>query len=192
MTGTENVVSRIQYNHTYQFFLDFFENQPDYIDVEQQKNLGEDIRANSNLYWVRSGTVGLDVARDKLSYMMESTQIAKFALPISSFNRDLMDLIRLSHWQGISSTGGYNDVPARVVSIDVDLQPLDSKVYVRSVLLPFPEVATIFYVLMEPCDPNGQPWGALGSLPFGETTWDKLVDDPLYWALVGDVEDELY
>lgn len=125
----EQVCSRMQFNYVYNWPKDYFEYQPDQIDDAEIENLGADIRENLNLWYVRDDATALDVVTERMGLMRENAQFAAFDLPIQQYNLDLNDLVRISHWQGISEDGlGYQEFVFRILQLGINLQPSSMRV----------------------------------------------------------------
>ncbi len=71
----------------------------------------------------RTGAV-INILRSYSEYLRPGAKTVSFALPISFFNQfEIADYLLLSHWQGISSLGGYTDIVCRILGIRVIPDP---------------------------------------------------------------------
>lgn len=80
----------------------------------------------------RIGTV-VNVARAYAEYLHPKSEWLSFELPIRFFNQlEIGDHIDLTHWRGISETGGYTEAVMRVLGVSVMFDPSRPRLNVRA------------------------------------------------------------
>lgn len=142
ITSNDNVASVIQYNHAFRWTFgrrgdplpgQYFERQPDYrIPGEKARIGGYDVRKSIALWYVRHAIPAAEVARVYADYFRSQSEWIEFNLPIRWFRwADLNRYVSITHWQGISAAGGYSSVTARIVGIEIDVQPRSAEIQLR-------------------------------------------------------------
>lgn len=137
ISSSPSVASRLQYNYRYNFRENFFFFQPDLHDAGEETNLGEDIRANRNLWYIDDAATALAVAGDAMAFMRENTQLVRFKIPIKYHaGIDLTQAVTLTHFEGIDSGGsGYSDVTVRILSVRFRPHPSQSEIEVTGIVI---------------------------------------------------------
>ncbi len=102
-------------------------------DAAEQTNLGAKIRREFYAHYGPGDSTDITVATQALSFTKENTQFCEFQLPIQYFYLDLNDYVKLTHWQGIATTGGYSDAVMRILSLDIETQPRSMQIGARAV-----------------------------------------------------------
>ena len=107
---------------------------PAYRIPGEKSRIGDyDVRKNINLSYVRNAHAATEVVRVFSDYFSSKSQWIDFDLPIRHYrNVDLNKYIGITHWQGVSSAGGYAAVVARITGIEVHVQPTDLRVSVTA------------------------------------------------------------
>lgn len=137
------VASVLQWNHSFRWSYakrgdalpgQFFERQPDYvIPGEKAKIGGTDVRKSVNLWYTRRTSAALNVIRSHAEFYKSEAQIAEFDLPVRFYRwAELNRYIGITHWQGISASGGYAGAVGRIVGLDYIVQPSSMKIHVRT------------------------------------------------------------
>lgn len=159
--SSDRVASRLQYNSSYQWVKDYFEHQPDYISANQETELGQDIRDNVNLWFVRLPAVAANVASERLYSMREGQEFVRFNLPITQFLLDLNDYLRLTHFCGVKANGaGYERAVFNVLRLGVTVQPRSMMVACDAAKLFDNELVWVTYMrLMDATEWPGVTWG---------------------------------
>jgi len=83
--GPKEVSSRLQFNFGYNWAKNFFANQPDQQSPAEVINLGADLRANVNLWYVRNSATATNLSIQMLFELRENQQLAIFEVPIRLF-----------------------------------------------------------------------------------------------------------
>ena len=103
------------------------------IPGEKSRIGGYDVRKNLQLPYIRNAHAATEVVRVFADYYSSQSQWVDFDLPIRHYrNVDLNKYIGITHWQGISSAGGYDAIIARITGIEVHVQPTDLRVHVTA------------------------------------------------------------
>lgn len=135
----DQAASRIQYNHQFHFVREFFEFQPDAHDTAEETRLGEDLRENKNLWFVRAAggfsnpAQPQEIAAAHQDLLREGVQVAEFDVPMRLLKRmDLKHHIAVTHFEGISEAGGYQNAVFQILSIAARLNPNSSHVRIKA------------------------------------------------------------
>lgn len=132
--SNKDVASKIQYNYMYNWAFGFFERQPDFTVFGQEAAIGESVRYSVNLYAVRAAPSALNVVKAYAELLKENVQFLDFSLPSTYFTQlDLNQIIDVTHWQGVSATGGYSNAKVRVLRIAGIVQPRSMHVEVMGI-----------------------------------------------------------
>ncbi len=144
--GPKEVASRLQHNFGYNWAKNFFSQQPDIIDADEQVNLGDDLRSNANLWYVRSTSVADNVAIERLFELRESQQTVSFEVPIRLFDLELNSFMQVTHFLGVATDGkGYRQVAFIIVSLRIFFTGRKMRVTVRGVRLTDQETSGGFW-----------------------------------------------
>jgi hypothetical protein len=124
ISSNDEFASRIQYNFRNSWVHEYFERQPDLIDLDEEAAIGLDSRENINLWYVRDELTAQTQAIEQGYYKRENLQFITFMLPIQHFEKDLNELMRITHFQGIASNAtGYNAAVFRILGLTLTLNP---------------------------------------------------------------------
>jgi hypothetical protein len=116
----EQVAAQVQYNWGWNYLKGYFHRQPDSPDIGEAANLGEDIRENVNLWYVRDEFTARTVALGFAHIMREDQQYCELRLPPRFYTLDLNDVVRVTHRRGPSADGlGYREIFFRIIGIRI-------------------------------------------------------------------------
>lgn len=112
---------------------DYFQRQSSYpLPSETVALGGVDIRKSVNLWYVGRPFAALQIARIYWEYFRSEAQYLEFELPIRFFRHvELNRYIEITHWQGTSALGGYANITARIVEVQLRLNARDARVWLR-------------------------------------------------------------
>ncbi len=143
ITSNPTTTSILQYKHDYRYTAgqrgdpagtgQLFLKNPEYVIPGERTQLGNfDTRTPVNLWYHGSEIRGVDVARAYADYYRSGSQLIEFDLPIQFFRKvELNRYIGITHWQGVSSTGGYDNVTARIYGIETIVTPTSAHIHVK-------------------------------------------------------------
>jgi len=133
----ESVVTRLQYNYAWNAVKQYFRYQPDAINTVLLAEIGEDIRDNVSLWYVRDSTTATTVAWEWLnffgvkSHSITCTITTKTAI---DKNLDLGTVLKLTHYAGPSATKeGLRDDICKILRMDFDPETLLCKLKLRRI-----------------------------------------------------------
>lgn len=102
-----------------------FERRPEYVIPGEKTRIGgNDIQKSIHLWYCRSTRRAMEVARAYAEFSKTQAQWITFDLPIRWYRQvELNRLVSITHWQGVTSTPGYAAAVARIIGIEVIIQP---------------------------------------------------------------------
>lgn len=133
--GPEEVASSLRYNFMLNWYLQEFEQRLEKTDSPQITALGEDILYGSELdqWYVRDETLAETLGEEKLKLLQEGRVFSNFALPMTLSSQHLGKLIRVTHVDGVASTGdGFEAAVHRICGLSFSLNPLEQRFTVRA------------------------------------------------------------
>jgi len=151
--ASDQFASRIQFNYGYNFAKNYFERQPEMIDYTEQERLGGvDKSENLNIWYSMSYWTAFQVAQRRLEMMRECQNLVEFSLPIDNFNVDLNSVIKLTHREGIGSSG-YSQRGALVLgtSLNVSGRSMGLKITAMPASEPFQYLSRVGIYYNFPC-----------------------------------------
>ncbi len=143
ISSNPNIASVLQYQHSFRYTAgqrgdpagagQLFLRNPDYTIPGEKKNIGNfDSRVPVSLWYHGSEIRSVDVARCYADYYRSGAQLIEFDLPISFFRQaELNRYIGITHWQGVSSSGVYNNVTARIYGIQTIVAPTTAHLHLK-------------------------------------------------------------
>lgn len=171
--SNEEFASRIQYNFRYNWVKDYFERQPDLIDPDEEIAIGVDARQSINLWQVRDELTATTQAIEQGYYKRENLQFVRFRLPIQHYAKDLNELIRVSHYQGLAANGiGYNLAVFRIIGLTLNLEPSSMSV-------------ECYAVRQISADDTWRTYCKLGSTAELPSDWDAATNDQKDYMFLG-------
>lgn len=107
---------------------------PSYRIPGEKAQIGNyDIRKNVNLPYCRNAHAATEVMRVYADYYAVRSKWIEFDLPIRWFRwADLNRYVGITHRQGISATGGYDNVTARITGMEITVQPTSAKIHIKA------------------------------------------------------------
>ena len=100
-------------------------------DLKFPNNVG--ITKDLDLPYCRRTAAALNVIRAYSEYYRPKSQYLTFELPIAFFNQiDIGDYVGITHWQGTSTSGGFNAITARITGITVNPVPENPSITVAA------------------------------------------------------------
>ena len=132
--------SILQYNHSFRWTYGSrgdltpgfqSERNSDYTIPGEKTNIGGfDIKQVLDLKYNGSTRLACEVARVMAEYYKTGAQVIDFDLPIRWFRwADLNRYVGITHWQGPSAAGGYANVTARIVGIQITVKPTQAHIH---------------------------------------------------------------
>jgi len=139
VSSNRNVASEIQYNHSHRETGGhrgefgpggYFAKRPTYTITGEATLLGESLRTSINLWYARNNTTATEeIAKVYAEYFKSGAQFVSFELPIKFYRQaDLNKYVGITHWQGVSATGGYAAKVGRIIGMDIAVSPRDFKI----------------------------------------------------------------
>lgn len=141
--SNDEVASVLQFNHSFRWSFarrgdfvpgQYFERQPDYRIPGEKARLGnQDSRQSISMRFTRRTTAALNAARAFAEYYRSDAQWIDFDLPIRFYRHvELNRYVGVTHWQGIAASGGYANVTARIIGVDIYVQPRSARIHLRA------------------------------------------------------------
>jgi len=144
--SSDNIATSIIYNFQYRATPGYrgdlnpgaqYLEQGEYSVPGELELLGGDLPAIThtlNLEYCRSSAHAYKVARSVGEYFRSGCNILDFDIPIRYFGAiDLNKYVSVTHWQGISASGGYTNAAARITDIEITVQPTAAKIHLSCI-----------------------------------------------------------
>lgn len=117
------IINKMVYRYNFNFSKTYFHNNPTYEDTDSQTKYGAvyEKSGGQKFYWIRSATMALDLASRKIIRRKDPIVFDAFNFPLKTFSDDLTDILKITHFEGIGSSG-YNDkyFQVRELLFDID------------------------------------------------------------------------
>ncbi len=143
ISNNPNMASVLQYSHNFRYTAgqrgdpagagQLFLRNPDYVIPGEKKNIGNfDARVPVSLWYNGSEIRSVDIARCYADYYRSGSQLLEFDLPISYFRKvEINRYVGVTHWQGVSASGGYNNVTARIYGVQIIVAPTTAHIHLK-------------------------------------------------------------
>lgn len=124
------------------------------------------------LYFVRDVAIAVDIVQRKLSRHKNPPRRAKFTVPWSGFNRELGDLLSVTHYGGVGAAG-YFQQPMRLLTHSAN--PNSYLIDFECWVLPTPIYSLGGTPAIDPSDPLAVAFGPIPNSPYDMRRFEPLV-----------------
>jgi len=117
----EKILNYLRYGYNYNYAHDYWFNYDHYEHTASQAKHGGTYTEFSGFRFVRNSTVAYDLASRKVLRRKDPVVFDTFPLPLKSFEDDLAEVVKITHFEGMGATG-YEErlFQIRKTSYDID------------------------------------------------------------------------
>jgi len=130
--NTTSLLNYLTYGYNYNFARDYFNNYSYREDAASQIKQGGTYREFKGFYFIRDISVATDIAVRKIIRRNKPLAIDLCPLPIESFDDDMTDIIRITHFEG-PGADGYVSRTFQVRKISLSLDRIVNTLYIEDV-----------------------------------------------------------
>ena len=104
----DELLNKLRYGYNYNYSKTYFYNYGTKEDAASQTKYAATFEKYSNMYFTRSAAQSYDFATRKIIRFKEPICFEKYRLPLKTYQDNLTDLIRITHFEGTGSAGYSN------------------------------------------------------------------------------------
>lgn len=127
---TREIVNYLTYSYNYDYARLYYHNREVEEDTASQIKHGGEFRDAVTFRWIRSGTVAADIAGRKVVRFREPINFTTLMLPLLSFDEELTEALKLTHFEGYGATG-YNETVMQIRKTALDLNRFINRILVE-------------------------------------------------------------
>jgi len=162
------LLNKLKYGYNYHYAKTYYYNYATREDTDSQTKYGATFEDFKGFEWIRSASVANDIASRKVIRFKDPITFDAFKFPLKTFSDDLTDTLKITHFEGIGSSG-YNARYFQIRKVSYDINS-----YINSVIL---EDASSF---------TGKSC-ILGDTAVQAATWPGVADPDSHYCYLCDI-----
>jgi len=104
----DEILNYLKYGYNYNYSKTYFYNYGTKQDTASQTKYGATFKEFKGFYFARASAQAYDIAARKIIRLKDPLCLEKYALPLKTYQNNLTDLIRITHFEGGGSAGHAN------------------------------------------------------------------------------------